>query len=139
MQEKIKHHCKFNNKILFLTPMEHYIAHDIENTALTPHFHSVNSAILRTIKTCKREFHFIEAWRVKKLLKYYKRVIADEQFKIFSFNKKLQVHCGRANGKTFYTANMWLNIEYRQLIKQHRYIKALKIKRLIRNFNSGKL
>lgn len=136
---KIKHYCKFNNKLLSLTPLEHHIAHDIEATALTPHFHSVNAAILRTIETCKKDFCFIEAWRIKRLLKYYKKSIEEEQFKIFSFNKKLQVHCGRANGKTFYTTNMWLNVEYRRLKKQHKYIKALKVKRLIKKYNKGKL
>ena len=87
MKTKIKHHCKFNNKLLLLTPLEHHIAHDIEATALTPHFHSVNIAILRTIKTCKKDFCFIEAWRIKRLLKYYKKAIEEEQLKIFLYNK----------------------------------------------------
>lgn len=136
---KIKHYCKFNNKLLSLTPLEHHIAHDIEATALTPHFRSVNNAILRTVKICKKDLCFIEAWRIKRLLKYYKKSIEEEQLKIFLYNKKLQVQCGRANGKTFYTNNMWLNVEYRRLKKQHKYIKALKMKRLIKKYNKGKL
>ena len=139
MKNKIKHYCKFNHKLLLLTPLEHHIAHDIEATALTPHFRSVNDAILRTIKTCKKDFCFIEAWRIKRLLKYYKKSIEEEQLKIFLYNKKLQVQSGRTNGKTFYITNMWLNVEYHQLKKQHKYIKALKIKRLIKKFNKGKL
>lgn len=139
MKTKIKHHCKFNNKLLLLTPLEHHIAHDIEATALTPHFRSVNNAILRTIKTCKKDFCFIEAWRIKRLLKYYKKSIEEEQLKMFLYNKKLQVQCGCDNGKTFYTANMWLNVEYRLLKKQHKYIKSLKIKRLIKKYNKRKL
>lgn len=136
MEPKIKHHCKFNNKLFSLTPLEHHIVHDIEATALTPNFRNVNEAILRAIKTCKKDFCFIKAWRIKRLLKYYKKVIEDEYFKIFQFNKKLQVYCGRTNGKTFYTNNVWLNVQYRQLKKQHKYIKALKIKRLTKKYIS---
>lgn len=50
-------------------------------------------------------------------------------------SNKMQILCGRGNGKSFNIANMWLNREYQRLKKQHKYIKALKLRKLIKKFN----
>lgn len=135
MKSKIKHYCKYSKETLLLTPMEHRIAHDIEATMFTPYFYQVNKSILRTIKTCKKDLHFIEAWRVKRLLKYYKNVIEDEKIKIFQLGEKLRLYLGRGNGKSIFATNFYLEAEYRNLKKQHKYIKAYKVKYLIKKYN----
>lgn len=130
MENKTPHYCKYNKKTIYLTPIEHRIAHDLEHTAFTPYFYSVKQHFVKMINKNKKQFHFIKAWRIKKLLKYYDDVLLDKQLEMFNFYNTLYV--GRANGKTFFATNLILQKQYRDFKKKHKYIKAYKIKRLIK-------
>lgn len=136
MSEKIKHHYFFNkDKILALTPEEHNLAHSLEGVLFTPYAPKAVAKIKKEIIKLKRKHKYIKAYRLKKLLKLYVNGTEDYIFNLYEKGSKLQVYLGRQNGKSHLSTSFWLKVKYKQLLKKHKYIKAYRLKKIIKKFN----
>lgn len=135
MNKKIKHHYRFNkNKILKLTPEEHDLAHSLEGVLFTPFAREEVSRIKKEIIKLKKKHRYIKAYRLKKLLKLYLNDAENYFYKIYETGAKLNLYSARQNGKTFLFNICGLNVRYRQLLKKHKYIKAYRLKKIIKNY-----
>lgn len=136
MSEKIKHHYYFNkNKILTLTPEEHNLVHSLEGVLFTPYVPKVSARILKEITKLKKRHKYIKAYRLKKLLNLYVNGSEEYLFNLYERGSKLKVYLGRQNGKIHFSNSIWLKIRYKQLLKKHKYIKAYRLKKIIKKYN----
>ena len=136
MSEKIKHHYYFNkNKILTLTTEEHNLVHSLEGVLFTPYAPKAAAKIRKEITKLKKCHKYIKAYRLKRILKLYVNGSEDYLYKLYERGSKLKVYLGRQNGKSHFSNCVWLKIQYKQLLKKHKYIKPYRLKKIIKKYN----
>ncbi len=136
MRNKIKHYCKYNNRILMLTPEEHKLAINLESTIFTPMYVSIKNSVLKKIKVLKQEHKYILAWRLKRLLNYYSKEAYKKYHELLYKGSKIVVYTARQNGKSITNLKNHLMHEYMYLKTKHKYFKAMRIKLIIKYFDS---